>query len=112
MDPGKPLTPSPSRRFLSPAEYAVATGLSITTVYRRIRQHEIPVLQHGGRRHRVLIPAALLDTAANPVGGTSPRPDGSTCGAAEEPEALSDSHVSVERLPGPKPRCARGRGRS
>lgn len=47
--------------YLSPAEVHALTGLSIATVRRRISDGTLPVVQLGGKKHRILIPRTALD---------------------------------------------------
>ena len=51
----------PDQGFLSPAEFAQLTGLSMATVRRYLRDGRVPKIQPGGARCRVLIPRAALE---------------------------------------------------
>ena len=39
-----------NRRYLSPSEFAVATGTSVKTVRRHLKAGRLPAIQIGGRR--------------------------------------------------------------
>ena len=47
--------------FFTPEQMAMITGLSLSTIWRRIRDGSMPFVQPGGRRKRVLIPRTFLD---------------------------------------------------
>jgi hypothetical protein len=51
--------------FLSPADFARHSGLSLSTVSRYLASGRLPKIQFGGRRCRVLIPRAALDGLPN-----------------------------------------------
>lgn len=57
--------------FLTPAEFAVAAGLSLATVRRRIREGSLPVFQPGGKRTAVRIPRSALLTPHPTLPGTA-----------------------------------------
>jgi len=50
--------------FVSPAQFSSLTGLSLSTVWRRLAAGDIPKVQPGGRRCRVLIPRPALASLA------------------------------------------------
>jgi hypothetical protein len=88
--------------YLSPAEFSERSGLSLATVYRRLRDRSLPSAQPGGPRTRVLIPVDALGTKAVP------------------PEILEAPSPPIERtitnpttpppLPGPAPKWRRSVG--
>lgn len=49
--------------MLTPAAYAKASGVSLSTVWRRLRSNELPSIKRAGKR---LIPAEALESAADP----------------------------------------------
>ena len=49
--------------LLTPAAYAKASGVSLSTVWRRLRSKELPSIKRAGKR---LIPADALVRAADP----------------------------------------------
>ena len=49
--------------LLTPAAYAKASGISLSTVWRRLRSNELPSIKRAGKR---LIPAEALVIAADP----------------------------------------------
>ncbi len=79
------------RRYISVDEFCVSTGLSRSTVRRRIADGSIPFHQPGGRRSRILIPATALDEP-------SQRPKKTLL------SMQSSSRKAPEQLSGPKPR--------
>jgi hypothetical protein len=98
-----------SRTHLSVPEYAQATGLSASTVWRRVKDGSLAVLQLGGKGCRVAIPvAAIQQNAANGAPGAeaepgsdlSERADHAVGGAATLPLATQKS----SGIPGPSPR--------
>ena len=98
-----------SRTHLSVQEYAKATGLSLSTVRRRVKDGSVPVLQLGGKCHRVLIPMGAIEhtgatgqlgAEAEPGPDLSERADHAVGGAATLPLATQ----KPSRIPGPSPR--------
>ena len=83
--------------FLSPKEFAGRSGLSLSTVHRRLAADDIPHLQLGGRRHRLLIPCAALTAAIT----THQQPEAGTCSSSAHPEThtgiAAPSHLSGRR---------------
>lgn len=51
-----------ARKYLSPNEFASATGLSISTIFRRLKAGQIQLYQPGGKRTRILIPIAAVES--------------------------------------------------
>jgi len=97
---------SPGKAFLAVDEFSMATGLSESTVRRYIKKDRLPFTQPGGPRGRILIPAEALTSHGPPK-----KPDDSTRRPAADglpSETKSPNNISRERLPGPKPRWARG----
>lgn len=59
--------------YLTPQEFARRSGLSLATVRRRIRDKSLPVLQSGGPRTAIRIPAtALLASHQPPKSSAAP----------------------------------------
>jgi excisionase family DNA binding protein len=84
----------PVKQFLSPAEFAVLSGLSLATVHRYLRRGTLPFQQPGGKRARILISRAALDglqLAASPE-------------KAIEPQLSSPAIHPQSKFPGPRPR--------
>jgi len=94
--PEAPIAPS---NYLSPAEFAAAHGLSLTTVRRYLKLGMLPMVQPGGPRHRVLVRVDALKTsfAANVPG--QPRAER---GAAEP--TINPTPNQISKPKGPKPR--------
>ncbi len=85
----------PERDYLSPHEFVARSGLSLATVRRYLRTGRLPSLQPGGRRCRVLIPAAALErfTVARPLASTN---------RTDLPETVvTPAFISKRTLPGP-----------
>lgn len=79
------------RAYVSPEEFAALTGLSIATVRRRIKASQLPVIQPGGKRTRVLIRVDAL----------APQPE------TDAASRSNNSHPSIESgdaaIPAPSP---------
>ena len=87
------------RVFLTPAEFAERTGLSLATVRRYIAAGRIPVAQPGGFRSRVLIPRDALVLPR-------PAPQGQRQLAADPDRQRGSSQNPAnhsDRLSGPRP---------
>jgi excisionase family DNA binding protein len=107
---GLQLSQSPSKAFLGVEEFAQATGLSEQTVRRYLKKNRLPFVQPAGKRGRILIPFTALKFLES--GPSSPEPTPAIDRAAPETKSTNPDGFSRERLPGPKPRWARGPGRS
>lgn len=96
------------RDFLSVQEFVRSSGLSASTVRRRVRDGSLPNCQPGGSGCRVLIPADALDRLANQEEAECPRPQ-------EQTPMNRDDNQTPRRpepkLSGPTPRW-RGKFRS
>jgi excisionase family DNA binding protein len=86
---------APPTEYLSPLEFARLTGLSLSTVHRRIRDKSLPVWQPGGRRTAVRIHRSALTTSHQP-------PDPSAV------EAPSPAEAAPSPRCGPQPRWKKG----
>jgi excisionase family DNA binding protein len=83
------IKPADSRDFLSPLEFVISSGLSISTVRRLLKAGRLPFIQPAGRRSRILIPRdALTQTRASPPVATP----------------AGDRTPIRQGLPGPAPR--------
>jgi excisionase family DNA binding protein len=60
--------------YLSVEEFVAATGLSESTVRRRIKDGSLPVCQPGGRKSRLLIPRDALARPVEPRAAAAPPP--------------------------------------
>jgi excisionase family DNA binding protein len=80
-------------RLLSPAAFAKASGVSLSTVWRRLRRRELPSVKRGGKR---LIPAeALVKRTQSPAIFDEKHPMWRLVGAAKSGGAgpgSSDKH--------------------
>lgn len=86
-----------SQNFISPREFAQRSGLSESTVRRHLKSGSIPCLQVGGAKHRIIIPADVLQA--------------SKTSNAEPYEAFKRDHRMpgpVARRFGPRPRWMNG----
>ncbi len=87
--------------FLSPAEFARSTGISLPTVRRYLKTGRLPKVQPGGHRCRVLIPRDALSgyQAESDSAGENT--------AVEDKSQVSDSQnyssQSLSSLSGPVP---------
>ena len=54
-----------TRSCLNIDELSAKSGLSLSTLRRRLREGKLPYLQPGGPRTRVLFPADILDRLVN-----------------------------------------------
>jgi excisionase family DNA binding protein len=96
--------------FLSLEEFCEQTQLSLSTVHRNLQRGNIPYIQPGGKRCRILIPASVLTNWNSKSMSASAENETIKPTGAVEHSTCPDS-IPQERLPGPKPRWARGRGR-
>jgi hypothetical protein len=87
------------KRFLSPREFSVLSGLSLATVHRYIKDGKLPYRQPAGRRGRIIIPADAL--AAAPTADAPVRQE-----RAPDPASQPHPHTTAHSppLPGPRPR--------
>jgi len=83
---------SHQRTYFSISEFSEQTGLSESTVRRRIREQQIPACQPGGTKTRWLIPADCLNQSSIHTSAEFRRDD------------LSAPQTNNKRLPGPRPR--------
>ena len=87
--------PTPTH-YLSVEEFGAVTGLSVSTVRRRIRDGSLPVFQPGGKKSRILIPGGVLtDRSRQEPVATPPEP------------AAASPTPSPPTLAGPRPRWTR-----
>ena len=107
-----------SRSYVSPDEFVALSGLSIATVYRRVRAGQLPAIQPGGARTRWLIDKTALrmpsDQALNKLPEqTSPVTEsGSPTVTISSPAACDPStfvcaesaQLQQDRNHGPRPR--------
>jgi hypothetical protein len=92
-----------SADFLSPAQFASASGLSPATVARYLAAGLLPKVQPGGPRHRVLIPASVLARLPE----TDGRQDTTAVVHANNDDVVastSQSESNRSRRSGPEPR--------
>lgn len=76
------------KEFISPLEFVRISGLSMSSVRRRLATGDLPKLQFGGDRCRVLIPrSALSDVSCVPLAKAPQRPDSTS--DSEAPPAPS-----------------------
>jgi excisionase family DNA binding protein len=69
---------------LSPKQFSQRSGLALKTVYRRLHDGDLPFLQFGGRRHRILIPRTALDLV-QPAKSSGPTPSPTAVPSVGEP---------------------------
>ena len=51
----------PARTCLSYEELSVQTGLSLSTLRRRVKEGKLPCIQPGGRRTRIVFPVDVVE---------------------------------------------------
>jgi excisionase family DNA binding protein len=88
------------QQFLSPADFARLSGLSLSTVQRYLRDGKIPYLQPAGRRGRILIPLQAFERAVHDVNALE-------VGASADESSTTSSSSDEPRLPGPRPKWMR-----
>jgi len=91
-----------SPQFHSPEQFSAASGLSIATIRRYLRDRKLPFVQPGGPRGRILIPADALARLAMPQLVRPAEPVGTETPAEKPP-------VAPVPRPGPVPAWRRGR---
>ena len=97
--------------FLSPQQFSEYSLLSLSTVHRYLKAGKLPSVQPGGKRCRILIPAsALANHTSQSTFCSAPNAAANSVAAINHPNY--PNAISHERLSGPEPRWARGRGRS
>ena len=64
-EPDRTGSPGEARDYISPAEFVSVTGISMSTVRRYLRSGQLPKIQPGGHRCRVLIPRDALESYRN-----------------------------------------------
>ena len=92
------------RRFFSIAEFAELSGLSISTVRRRLRDGSLPIVQPGGPRTRVLVPADVLKAPVKARANMGPMDEKSTSIDATESAPRHQKPI----IPGPRPKWLAG----
>ena len=90
----------PMQRYISIQDLSEISGLSVSTLRRRVLDGSLAAAQPGGRRTRLLFPVDILDRLM-------PTKDQ----AATEPLAVTTDFSAVARtqesIPGPKPKWTR-----
>jgi hypothetical protein len=104
--PGSPA--SQELVYCSVEEFALRSGLSVSTVRRYLKAGKLLHRQPGGPRGRILIPLSALET-----GGSESLPE-ATIQTEQKGQTAQNPKTthSLERLPGPMPRWARHRGQA
>ena len=90
------------RRYVTPEEFARTTGLSLTTVRRRLAKGDLPARQPGGPRTRWLIDLQAFVAEQDSALRDPPASHQAPPEAAEEPEAPGPPDAA--RPAGPQPR--------
>lgn len=93
----------PQAEYVSIAQLSAISGLSVSTLRRRLKDGSLPFLQPGGTRSRLLFRRDVLDTLARPAG--EPVSAQSTARQAVCPESVTPEASLA--LPGPRPRWMR-----
>lgn len=92
---------STEKKYLSLDELSAVSGLSASTLRRRVRDGTLPVIQPGGRRTRLLFRIDVLEK----IGQSGQQPS-DLSGSNDRLEAISDpmQEPVYPKLPGPRPR--------
>jgi len=80
------MSPETQRKYVSPQEFSAISGLSLATVYRRLRDGSLPSIQLGPKKSRVLI---SLDAAERLVSAAPNAGDPSLPPSDEAPKPIS-----------------------
>ena len=99
------MSTSQTGRFLSIEELSLQSGLSISTIERRVKDGSIPVIQPGGRRTRKLFRADVLEQLA------SQAPSSASCstGPASSTPGENVRHDDApHKIPGRRPTWMNG----
>ena len=92
----------PPRRYLSPQEFSQLSGLSLASVYRYLKNGQLPCWQPRGPRGRILIPAdALLKAHAGPRDAPTSL---TNTEATLPPAVMTSQRQSPPQLSGPRPK--------
>lgn len=98
---------SNSQTYLTIAQFCEQSGLSASTVRRRIQDGSLPVIQFGGKGKKLLIPGTAISLAVGTGDKHSSLITGTTNArvAASDPDTTTITEVSAR--PGPLPRWQR-----
>lgn len=101
--------PSIAKKYLSLEELSALTGLSVSTLRRRVRDGSLPTWQPGGRRTRLLFPLELVDAAMSAVSSDTNSQGDAPPESTNAREATQSSQESAGTpLAGPTPRWMKG----
>jgi hypothetical protein len=89
--------------YISITKLSAISGLSVSTLRRRVKDGSLPVIQPGGRRSRLLFRRDVLDTLSTVAHESTSTPAPS----AEEAPCEDPTTPAVQPLPGPRPRWTR-----
>src|SRR4051794_28418383 len=103
--PAKDCVMEPLSRYVSLKEFSRLTGLSLTTLRRRVKDGSLPCKQLGGRRCRLLIPRDALETLDKSVAATSSDAELATTTDG----SILPATTTRQPLPGPRPRWTQQR---
>lgn len=96
-----------TRLYLKLPEFCRLTGLSASTVRRRVRDGSIPCFQPGGPDHVLLFKIDALKHASSsprtsPSGADSPKVDGDRLHGPDAVQPVAAQSHTNQRGPGPK----------
>lgn len=86
-----------TRACLSYEEVSARTGLSLSTLRRRVKEGKLPFIQPGGRRTRIVFPLDVIERLLQ-AADTSSSPKH----AVQQPISVPVRKVTVSRGPRPK----------
>jgi hypothetical protein len=94
---------TPTAEYISLAQLSAISGLSASTLRRRIKDGSLPVIQPGGRRSRLLFRRDVLDT----LSAVAREATSTSASSGEETPGDDPTIPAVQPLPGPRPRWTR-----
>jgi excisionase family DNA binding protein len=92
-----PTAIQPSHACLTYDDLSTLTGLSLSTLRRRVKEGKLPFIQPGGRRTRIVFPRDVMEQLLQPV-----KPVCCPSGATNRGPVSPDG-VSARREPTPSP---------
>jgi excisionase family DNA binding protein len=87
--------------YLKIKDFIALSGLSDSTVRRRVRDGSLPAVQIGGKGKKLLIPADALDPVCDPISPIELEKPAAVFSTATPAESLADKHN------GPRPKWMR-----
>ena len=98
---------SNSQAYLTIAQFCEQSGLSDSTVRRRVQDGSLPAIQLGGKGKKILLPATALSLAAGIEDKLAPVMAKAANAAVPTPDPDATTTIEVSTRPGPLPRWQR-----